>query len=710
MKTTIPYTRDLVLVGGGHTHALVLRSWGMNPLAGVRLTVINPGPTAPYSGMLPGFVAGHYTREELDIDLVRLARFAGARLIAGKAVAIDPVAKTITVPDRPQIAYDVAAIDVGITSEMPKLAGFAAHGIPAKPLGVFASRWDLYRNTATVPKVAVIGGGVAGAELAMAMAYALRDKSPNVSLIDRGEVLDGFDAPARNRLLAALEELNVTLVEHADVVEVLPDAVRLSDGSLVASDFTTGAAGARPHDWIAEIGLELHDGFLTVGATLQTSDPDVFAVGDCAHLSHDPRPKAGVFAVREAPFLFDNLRAQLSGGRMRRFKPQKDYLKLISLGGKTALAEKFGTARRGSLLWKWKDHIDRKFMTQFDALAPMDQQLPVSVASGVKEALGDAPMCGGCGAKVGRGALQTALADLPKTDRNDIAALPGDDAAGLKTGNAVQAFTTDHLSAVTDDPVLMAKIATVHALGDIWAMGADPQAAVLSLTVPRMTTELQQRTVREITQTVAEALNAAGAALVGGHTTMGDAMTIGLSITGLCQNVPITLAGAKAGDAVVLTKPIGSGTILAAEMRRIARGEDVLACYQRMIQPQDKAADLLQDAHAMTDVTGFGLAGHLAGICDASGVGATLRLEDVPLMQGALDLAEAGVRSTLYPDNRNDARITAPDTPRAALMFDPQTGGGLLAALPRDQAEVLAASSDIWVIGEITDGSGVILN
>ncbi|MFB1025100.1 MAG: bifunctional NADH dehydrogenase FAD-containing subunit/selenide, water dikinase SelD, partial [Octadecabacter sp.] len=128
MKTTIPYTRDLVLVGGGHTHALVLRSWGMNPLPGVRLTVINPGPTAPYSGMLPGFVAGHYTRDELDIDLVQLARFAGARLIAGKATAIDPVGKTITVLGRPDIAYDVAAIDVGITSEMPRLAGFADFG------------------------------------------------------------------------------------------------------------------------------------------------------------------------------------------------------------------------------------------------------------------------------------------------------------------------------------------------------------------------------------------------------------------------------------------------------------------------------------------------------------------------------------------------------------------------------------------------------
>lgn len=699
-----------MLIGGGHTHALVLRSWGMNPLPGVRLTVINPGPTAPYSGMLPGFVAGHYSRDELDIDLVKLARFAGARLIAGKAVAIDPAAKLITVPDRPPVAYDVAAIDVGITSEMPKLAGFADHGIPAKPLGPFATRWDAFRTAAAAPKVAVIGGGVAGAELAMAMAHALRDRAPVVSLIDRGLVLDGFDAPARNRLLAAIGELNITLVEHANVVEVRADAVRLDDGTLIASDFTTGAAGARPHDWIANIGLDLHEGSLIVGPTLQTSNPDIFAVGDCAYLAHDPRPKAGVFAVRQAPYLFDNLRSHLSGGNLRQYHPQKDYLKLISLGGQTALAEKFGTARRGKLLWRWKDHIDRKFMTQFDGLPQMDTTLPLHVADGVKDAIGDAPLCGGCGAKVGRGALQGALAQLPASPRDDIVPLVGDDAALLKTGGAMQVLSTDHLSAVTVDPVLMARIATVHALGDIWSMGAAPQAAVLSLTLPRMTAQLQQRTVSEITQTVTQVLTDAGAALVGGHTTLGDALTIGLSITGLCDKDPITLAGAKVGDMLVLTKPIGSGTLLAAEMRRAVRGSDVLSCYQTMIQPQGKRSADLKGAHAMTDVTGFGLAGHLAGMCEASGVGALVRLADVPLMNGALDMAKAGIRSSLYPDNRNDPRVTAPDTAQAALMFDPQTAGGLLAALPKEQADKPVADGKCWIIGEIINGKGVTIS
>ncbi len=179
----------------------------------------------------------------------------------------------------------------------------------------------------------------------------------------------------------------------------------------------------------------------------------------------------------------------------------------------------------------------------------------------------------------------------------------------------------------------------------------------------------------------------------------------------------MTLAGAKVGDVLVLTKPIGSGTILAADMRRAARGEDILACHRTMSHSQERIARHLKDAHAMTDVTGFGLAGHLAGMCDASGVGATVRLADVPLMNGALELAEAGIRSTLYPDNRNDPRITAPDTAHAALMFDPQTGGGLLAALPRNEAikiaEWCADDRYPWpftIIGEITEGRGVTFN
>ncbi len=141
MRDDMPLTRDLLLIGGGHAHALVLRAWGMDPLPGARLTVVNPGPTAPYTGMLPGHVAGHYGRDDLDIDLVRLARFAGARLIDGAVDRIDADARRVTIAGWGDLAYDVASVDVGITGEMPQVPGFAEHGVGAKPLGRFADRW-----------------------------------------------------------------------------------------------------------------------------------------------------------------------------------------------------------------------------------------------------------------------------------------------------------------------------------------------------------------------------------------------------------------------------------------------------------------------------------------------------------------------------------------------------------------------------------------
>ncbi|WP_394151782.1 selenide, water dikinase SelD [Loktanella salsilacus] len=719
MNRDFPLVKDLVLIGGGHTHALVLRKWGMKALAGVRVTVINPGPTAPYSGMLPGFVAGHYSREELDIDLVKLARFAGARLVNGAVSAIDTTQKTITVPGRPPIAYDIVSVDVGITSVMPDLPGFSDYGIPAKPLGAFASRWDTFRITTTQPRIAIIGGGVAGAELAMAMVHSLRanGSAPVAHLIDRGKIVDTLGETARRKVLAALADLGVTLIEDARVARVTATAVILHDGTEIASDFTTGAAGAKPHDWQKDIGVSLHDGFINVNEMLQSSDPSLFAVGDCAHLAHAPRPKAGVYAVRQAPVLFDNLRAALSGGDLRPYHPQKDYLKLISLGEKSALAERMGTAFSGPLLWRWKDRIDRTFMRQFEDLVPMSlPPLPLTRALGLKEALGDKPMCGGCGAKVGRGALRSALQSLPPPQRDDVQIVPGDDAGLLTVGGMQQVISTDHLRAFINDPVTMTRIAVNHALGDIWAMGAAPQAATVNLILPKLSADLQARTLSEIMQTANEALTVAGAAIVGGHTSLGAELTIGLTVTGLCARPPITLRGAQPGDALILTKPIGSGVIMAAEMAGAAPGDIVADALDLMCRSQAVASDILAQVHAMTDVTGFGLAGHLSGIGDASGTGAMLDLANIPIMAGALALAKAGQHSTLFRDNiAGSGPVTGPAGPITDLIYDPQTAGGLLAAVHPDQATDLlqklknAGYNGASIIGYVTDIPGITL-
>ena len=723
MQLPHPLTRDLALIGGGHTHALVLRKWAMDPLAGVRVTVINPAPTAPYTGMLPGHIAGHYGREDLDIDLVRLARAAGARLILDRAVGLDVQARQVRLGAGRVLDYDVASLDIGITAEMPDIPGFTDHAVAAKPLDVYAARWRGFLAEVTAgkrpPHVAVIGAGVAGVELAMAMAHALSlgGTRPQVHLIEAADTLTGTGAATRARLLRALKTAGVTLHTGARINRITEDGAHLEDGRVIAAALVVGAAGAFAQGWLAQTGLPLTtDGFVTVAPDLRvTGQESLFAAGDCAHLTHAPRPKAGVFAVRAAPVLHDNLRAVLSGQPTRKFHPQRDYLKLISLGERSAVAEKFGLAFSGPWLWRWKDRIDQSFMEKFRTLPAMPAPaLPAIRALGAEEVAGHGqPLCGGCGSKLGADALHAVLSRLPAPARTDILSLPGDDAAILATGGARQVMTTDHLRAFTNDPALMARITAVHALGDIWAMGATPQAATATVILPPMSPALQSRTMDAVMQAASDVLRAAGAEIVGGHSTTGAELTLGFTVTGLCEGAPITHAGGQPGDALILTRPIGSGTILAAEMQMRANGRHVAALLESMTRPQGDAAQALRSAHAMTDVTGFGLAGHLLAICRASGLRADLWLDAIPLYDGAEPLAVAGIRSTAYPANLAAAPVTGGSGPRTVLLHDPQTAGGLLAAVAPDQAEALVATLRMMghgaaIIGRLQTGAPAI--
>ena len=711
----VPLTQDLVLVGGGHAHALVLRKWGMNPLPGARLTVINPGPTAPYTGMLPGHVAGHYSRDTLEIDLVRLCRFAGARLILAHATDINRTARLITVKGQGPIAYDVASIDIGITAEM-SIAGFADHAVGAKPLDIYAQRWRDFVSATTqgtaTPTVAVIGGGVAGCELALAMSHALQQAGvkPAVTVIEAGPQISGVGDTARRKLLSAMSQAGIALRTDAHVTQVTASQVLLDRQEPVQAALTVGAAGAFPHGWLARTDLPLIDGFIETTPDLSIKgDTSVFAVGDCAAMPFAPRPKAGVFAVRAAPVLHHNLRAALTGGARKIFKPQKNYLKLISFGGKSAMAEKFGFAVSGPLLWRWKDRIDRAFMDKLDHLPPMKAaRIPETSALGAREIMQEKPLCGGCGAKVGGALLADALSNLDTHAHPQVVTGVGDDAAVVKMpGGGFQVLSTDHLRAMVHDPVQMTRIAAVHALGDVWAMGAAPQVALSSLILPRMSPPLQARTLREITDAARAVFDAAGASLVGGHTTMGAELTIGFTVTGTRDTMPITIAGAQPDDVLLLTRPIGSGVMMAAHMEGTAQGRDVANTLAIMQQPQSQQADILRDAHAMTDVTGFGLAGHVLAMCKASGLCATLRHADIPVYAGARALSDAGVGSSLLQANRDNAPTAGIDDP---LIHDPQTAGGLLAALPPKAAETALRQLESkglqgWIIGTLQTGA-----
>ena len=347
----------ILLLGAGHANLLAVRAL-RDGIPRARITLIDAAVQASYSGMFPGHIAGHYALDEMRIDLARFAERQGIVFIQGRIAAVDPLARQVSLLDGTTMAYDVAVLDVGSHSAMPEIPGFPDHGIPIKPLDGFNARLGAAHAAA---RAAIIGGGVAGAEIALALHHR---GAREVTVIEAGPVVGAALQPrSRRHLMAALGRADIRVVTDARIAQVRSDAVVLTDGTRIASSLTIGIAGARAHGWMARTLPVDPAGFVRVTPTLQVEGhPTLFAAGDCAAMMHAPRPKAGVFAVRQAPVIAANLAAATSGTPLRRYEPQDDYLKIISLGGRTALVDWRGLTLRGAWLWRLKDRIDQRFM------------------------------------------------------------------------------------------------------------------------------------------------------------------------------------------------------------------------------------------------------------------------------------------------------------------------------------------------------------
>ena len=338
----------LVLLGGGHAHALVLLEFRNFISKNLDVVLVSPGPAHTYSGMVPGVLAGHYAAVEAQIDLGSLARQAGAELVLGTAQRLEPGAKQVELADGGTLRYDVVSLNLGSAP-----AGAGERPIAVKPFGRFIASWrDLLDKGPAAPRIAVIGAGAGGVELAMAMKFALDRRGTGGSV----EVFTdrfAFSLALAARIRHALERLSIPL--------------HIGEAAQPRFDATFWTTGAAALPMLRESGLKTDArGFVLVDACLRSvSHPDVFAAGDSASLEGWDLPKSGVHAVRQGAVLAENLKRVLRGLPMLDYVPQEKTLALISCGGKLAIASRGSWSAEGRWAWWWKDWLDRRWIAKF---------------------------------------------------------------------------------------------------------------------------------------------------------------------------------------------------------------------------------------------------------------------------------------------------------------------------------------------------------
>lgn len=716
----------VVLLGIGHTNAHVLRKWKMKPLENAELVCVSNFPISTYSGMLPGALSGQYPSEKMEIDLVRLCASAGVRLILDEVVGVDPLEQRLLFRNRPSLAYDALSIGVGSVPTFGDVE-ISDHNplISVKPMQTFLSR---LRDRLEAcggggnPRVAVVGGGIGSIEIALCLDQRMKTNPTSlglesgqqceISLITGGDRIGaGLLESTRDKVESHFQRRGIKAIAGSRVAQITPSGLVLKNGATEEADVVIWATSAIAPPILKALSLESDErGFVLTKSTLQsTSSDQIFAVGDSGTMQDQALVKAGVFAVRQGPFLWDNIRRLLENRKLVNYVPQANFLKLINTADGSAIGEYKSRSFQGRWCWALKNRIDLKFMKMYQDYSPMEM-------ADVSADPEDVMRCLGCGGKIGSKLLGEVLKELEVPAHEDviIGLENPDDAAVIRTHGGQVTVTTDFFASPMDDPYLVGQIALLNSASDCCVMGAQPTSALAIVQLPLGHPRAQLQVMRELMAGSVAELKKMNATIVGGHSIEGPRLTAGFTVLGRQLTDPKTKGMLEEGDLLVSTKPLGTGVLLAALMQGLLPGKSYLPLVNTMLLSNYIAIRLIQDYQisAITDVTGFGMAGHLAEMLKASGKSATIRMDEVRLLPGCQALIDAGIESTLAPDNRlvtdkvqfiGDAAL-----PANAALFDPQTSGGLLFGIAESRLPEVVdflgheGFEETCVIGEVT--------
>ena len=669
----------VLLAGGGHTHALLLKRWVMRPEQRPQqsITLVNRKSTTLYSGMVPGLIAGVYERDELAIDLRQLCDQAGVAFVEAEITGLSIEQHHLNLRDRPALHFDWLSLDVGAVSRP------SAKGIPIKPLEASLAFLES-EDPCDLKSLRVIGAGAAGLEVVL----ALRRRWPHraLQLQQRSGQLD----PATQQVL---QRARITLIDN--------DSPHNGPSLLC-----TGSHGPA---WLATTGLPLDpNGRIYTDRCLRVEGhPSLFASGDCAVIRAAPRPASGVWAVRAGRPLAINLEASCQGKPLRPWHPQGRALQLIGSHKNAAWArwDRWGLGP-SPVLWRLKESIDRTFMDGFRQPAPMADTAPMA--------------CRGCAAKLPAQPLAAAL------DQAGLGGQPEDAARLDAHPELLQSM--DGFPALVSDPWLNGRLTALHACSDIWACGATVSSAMATITVPMVSAKEQQELLAQTLAGIRSVLEEQGAKLIGGHTIESRSATpvpaslgvqVTLTVNGNSSQSPWLKSGLRSDDVLLISRPLGTGVLFAGAMIGATKADYLDAALRGMACSQHKLLNQLEpvrgDIHACTDITGFGLLGHLGEMLQCK---PELRVQldgyAIPTYPGVRELFVDGHSSTLAPSNRADWRwLDGPvelQEPASAdlleLLVDPQTCGPLLLACTCEAAAWLTQKGPWVQIGTAASAAG----
>ncbi|HYD50033.1 MAG TPA: selenide, water dikinase SelD [Terriglobales bacterium] len=712
--------RHLLLLGGGQSHVFLLRSLVLRPQPDLRVTLLSTHSYVSYPPMVPGFLAGQYRLEEIQIDLRSLAARAGAAFMPERVLRIDPETHLVQLDNRPALPYELLSIDLAVEpATMPITEDDGAAVV--KPAQAAAQQiHEAFASPAPAAgrRVVIIGAGTPGVEIAFGVAARLRwEGKGSLTLVDRAAmpVAEG-DPRLSHQVKRALQRHGAEFIGGVDAEEVFAGGVYLSDGRQLPADLVIWATGGRGPQLLLDSDLPVNErGFLMVGDDLRCrAFPEIFASGECVTIENYPHlPRTGAISTREAELLTHNVRAAAAGAKLKTFKPPKRWFQLINTADGKAIMSYSHVTSRGRAWWALKDRSDRRFIREYARPVLKNEPKPdAATASAPAVSSSHLP------AKVTAEVLERVLCrlDLPRSEAILVGAEDGDDAAVFAhPPGSLAVATVDVLPLFSDDFYFVGRVAASNAASDLYAMGAEGTAAMAMVCLPHCDDRSAEQHLEHFLSGALAQLSSMGIALAGGHTMIGNQALLGFSMHGwVSPDRILRKSGAQPGDRLVLTKPLGSGVILAAAKAGVAAAEWVDAAHAAMVQSNGAAMRLLRDhgAHACTDVTGFGLGGHLSELLRASEVGARLYGLALPALPGAVELLTASWRSEAHAANER-AQMRGyradPSLPSFALCFDPQISGGLLAAVPRDRLSQMRnafaeAGEPFAEIGEIYDG------